>query len=45
MGRRASHVTLSGDLSGSYVVTEERDDGALCIRPDTSMGRSTADSV
>ncbi len=34
---RAPHVTLSGDLSGEYVVVERRDDGSLVVAPDTSM--------
>lgn len=29
-------VTLTGDLSGEYVVDEVLDDGRLVIRPDTS---------
>jgi hypothetical protein len=33
---RATHVTLSGDLSGDYVVLEKRDDGSLVVAPDTS---------
>jgi hypothetical protein len=33
----ALHVTLSGDRVGDYVVLEERDDGSLVLRPDTSM--------
>lgn len=34
---RAAHVKLSGDLSGDYVVVDERDDGSLVLAPDTSM--------
>ena len=34
---RATHVTLSGDLSGEYVVVEQRDDGSVLVKPDTSM--------
>lgn len=34
---RAEHVTLSGDVSGDYVVVEKHDDGSLLVRPDTSM--------
>jgi hypothetical protein len=34
--QRAAHVTLSGDLSGEYVVVEKRDDGSLVVSPDTS---------
>jgi hypothetical protein len=30
------HVTLSGELSGNYVVVEERSDGSLVLTPDTS---------
>jgi hypothetical protein len=33
---RATHVTLSGDLSGDYVVVERRDDGSLVVAPDAS---------
>lgn len=33
---RATHVTLSGDVSGDYVVVEKRDDGSLLVAPDTS---------
>ena len=32
-----AHVTLSGDLSGDYVVAEVREDGSVVVRPDTSM--------
>jgi len=35
--QRAIHVTLSGDLSGEYVVVEKRDDGSVVLKPDTSM--------
>ncbi len=35
--QRAAHVTLSGDISGDYVVVETRDDGSVVVRPDTSM--------
>jgi hypothetical protein len=35
--QRASHVTVSGDRSGDYVVVEEREDGSLLLQPDTSM--------
>jgi hypothetical protein len=31
------HVTLSGDVSGEYVVVEKRDDGSLVVAPDTSV--------
>ena len=30
-------MTLSGDVSGEYVVVERRDDGSLVVAPDTSM--------
>lgn len=36
--QRASHVTLSGDVSGDYVIIERRDDDSLVLEPDTSMG-------
>ncbi len=29
-------MTLSGDLSGDYVVVEKREDGSLVVAPDTS---------
>ena len=29
-------VTLDGDLDGEYVVTEQRSDGALVLKPDLS---------
>jgi hypothetical protein len=35
--RRANRVTLSGDLTGEYVVVEQRDDGSVVVKPDTSM--------
>lgn len=31
------HVTLSGDRSGDYWIAEERPDGTLVLRPDTSV--------
>jgi hypothetical protein len=34
---RAARVTLSGDLSGEYVVVEQREDGSVVVKPDTSM--------
>ena len=34
---RAARVTLSGDLSGEYVVVEQRADGSVVVKPDTSM--------
>lgn len=30
------HVTLSGDLAGEYVVTDQRPDGELTLAPDKS---------
>ncbi len=32
----ATHLTVTGDLSGDYVVDEVLADGRLVIRPDTS---------
>jgi hypothetical protein len=32
-----TRVTLSGDLSGDYVVEERRPDGRLVLRPDLSV--------
>jgi hypothetical protein len=32
-----AHVTLSGDLSGDYVVEDERPDGRIVLRPDLSV--------
>jgi hypothetical protein len=32
-----ARVTLSGDLSGDYVVEERRSDGRLVLRPDLSV--------
>jgi hypothetical protein len=40
--RRPLHVTLTGDLSGDYVVVEERSDGSLLVAPDTSKRRDGA---
>jgi len=34
--QRSLHVTLTGDRSGEYVVTEERSDGCLVIAPTTA---------
>lgn len=34
---RATHETLSGDLSDDYIVVEQRDDGSVVVKPDTSM--------
>jgi hypothetical protein len=28
-----AHVTLAGDLTGEYVVTEQREDGTIVARP------------
>lgn len=30
------HVTLAGDLTGTYRVAEQRPDGTLVLEPDTS---------
>jgi hypothetical protein len=32
-----THVTLSGDLSGDYVVEDHRPDGRVLLRPDLSV--------
>ena len=32
-----AHVTLSGDLSGDYVVEDQRPDGRVVLRPDLSV--------
>jgi len=32
-----AHVTLSGDLSGDYVVEARRPDGRVVLRPDLSV--------
>jgi hypothetical protein len=32
-----AHVTLSGDLSGDYVVEDRRPDGRVVLRPDLSV--------
>ena len=34
---RALRVTVAGDRSGDYVITEEREDGSLVLAPDASM--------
>jgi len=34
--RRRARVTLRGDVSGDYVVVEERPDGSLVLAPDTA---------
>jgi hypothetical protein len=31
------HVTLTGDMSGDYVVEDHRADGRLVLRPDLSV--------
>jgi hypothetical protein len=31
------HVTLSGDIEGEYVVTDQRPGGELTLAPDTSI--------
>ncbi len=33
----AARVTLSGDLSGDYVIEEHRPDGRVVLRPDLSV--------
>jgi hypothetical protein len=35
-GVEPTHVTLSGDLSGDYVVEDRRPDGRVLLRPDLS---------
>ncbi len=32
-----AHVTLTGDVSGDYVVEDQRADGRLVLRPDLSV--------
>lgn len=32
-----AHVKLTGDLSGDYVVEDQRADGRLVLRPDLSV--------
>ncbi|HEX4116778.1 MAG TPA: hypothetical protein VHY18_12990 [Solirubrobacteraceae bacterium] len=32
-----AHVTLSGDLSGDYVIEDRRPDGRVLLRPDLSV--------
>ena len=34
---KLAHVTLSGDLSGDYVVEEQRPDGRVVLRPDSGL--------
>jgi len=36
-GMEPAHVTLSGDLSGEYVVEDHQPDGRLLLRPDLSV--------
>ena len=36
MSDTSSHVTLVGDRAGDYVIHEERSDGTLLLKPDTS---------
>ncbi len=36
-GVEPTHVTLSGDLSGDYVVEDRRPDGRVLLRPDLSV--------
>lgn len=42
--RRPRRVTLSGELSGAYLVVEERDDGSLVVAPDPSRRGAGASS-
>jgi hypothetical protein len=37
VNRSVTHVTLSGDRTGDFIVVDERDDGSMLIEPDTSM--------
>jgi hypothetical protein len=34
---KLAHVTLSGDLSGDYVVEDQSPDGRVVLRPDPSV--------
>jgi hypothetical protein len=36
-GVEPTHVTLSGDISGDYVVEDHRPDGRILLRPDLSV--------
>lgn len=36
IGPMATHVTLTGELAGDYVIDDVLDDGRIIIRPDTS---------
>ena len=38
---RPRHVSLSGDVSGDYVVLEERPDGSLVVAPDSARRPSS----
>jgi hypothetical protein len=40
--RRRARVTLRGDVSGDYVVVEERRDGSLVLAPDTANRSGSA---
>ncbi len=35
-----AHVTLDGDLTGDYAVTEQREDGTLVLTPQTAYHAS-----
>jgi hypothetical protein len=37
VGMEPAHVTLSGDLSGEYVIEDRRPDGRVLLRPDLSV--------
>ncbi len=37
-----AHVKLTGDLSGDYVVEDQRADGRLVLRPDLSVSAIVA---
>ncbi len=39
--QRPLRVTLSGDVSGAYVVVEQRSDGSLVVAPDASRRSAT----
>ncbi len=34
------HVTLTGDLTGNYVVSDRRDDGTLVLVPESAVDAS-----
>jgi hypothetical protein len=42
LGVEPIHVTLSGDLSGDYVVEDQRPDGRVLLRPDLSVNAMLA---